>query len=149
MRAVAEEVRAAPMRGGCLLAHLLLVALLAPLSYLLYRYTPTELSVAGIVVLWGVVGVASVLAGLLAMAPLALWRDAARALGAIWWYAAIAALLGSGIMQVSQSLWTPTASLTFDLGRRLLVPIVPTLPADPVTLEHSTQPFALQIAARV
>ncbi len=146
MRAVAEEVRAAPMRGGWLLAHLLLVALLAPLSYLLYRYTPTGLSVAGIVVLWGVVGVASVLAGLLAMAPLALWRDAARALGAIWWYAAIAALLGSGIMQLSQSLWASTAELTFDLVRRLLAPVVPTLAADPVTSVLSTNRFAVQIA---
>jgi exosortase E/protease (VPEID-CTERM system) len=146
MRAVEADVRAAPMRVGWVLAHLLLVAVLAPLSYLLYRYTATELSVAGVVALWGVVGVAAVLAALLAMAPLVLWRDAARALGVIWWYAAVAALLGSGIMQFSQSLWTPTAALTFDLVNRLLAPIVPTLTADPVTMELSTKRFAVTIA---
>src|ERR1700730_4585840 len=64
VRAVAAQVRAAPMHLGWILTHLLLVAILAPLSYLLYRYTVTELSFAGVVVLWGVVGIAAVLAGL-------------------------------------------------------------------------------------
>ena len=146
MRAVDAEVRTAPMRGGWLLAHLLLVAVLAPLSYLLYRYTPTDLSVAGIVVLWSVVGVAAALAALMALAPLPLWLDATRALGVIRWYAAIAALLGTSLMQSAQSLWTPSAVLTFDLVRRLLAPIVPTLSADAVTLVLGTKHFAVQIA---
>lgn len=146
MRAAAEDIRAAPMRGGWLLAHVLLVAALAPLSYLLYRYTPTDLSVAGVVVLWNAVGIAAALAALSALAPLPHWLAAARALGVIWWYATIAALLGSGIMQLSQSLWVPTAALTFDLVRRLLTPIVPTLIADPVTAMLSTKRFAVTIA---
>jgi exosortase E/protease (VPEID-CTERM system) len=146
LRIVAAEVRAAPLRGGRLLAHLLLVALLAPLSYLLYRYTATDLSVAGIVVVWSVVGIGAVLTALSALAPLPLWLDAARALGVIWWYAALAALLGSGAMQLAQSLWHPTAALTFDLVRRLLAPIMPTLTADPVALVLSTSRFAVQIA---
>jgi exosortase E/protease (VPEID-CTERM system) len=146
MRAVAAEVRAAPLRGGWLFVHLLLVLLLAPLSYLLYRYTATELSFAGVVVLWGVVGLAAALAALMALAPLPLWLDAARTLGVIWWYATIAALLGTGLMQLAQSLWTPSAELTFDLVRRLLAPIVPTLTADPITLVLSTNRFAVQIA---
>jgi len=49
-------------------------------------------------------------------------------------------------MQLAQSLWTPSAELTFDLVRRLLVPIVPTLTADPTTLVLSTNRFAVQIA---
>jgi len=146
LRIVAAEVRAAPVRGGWLLAHLLLVALLAPLSYLLYRYTATDLSVAGIVVVWSVVGIGAALTALSALAPLRLWLDAARALGVIWWYAAAAALLGSGAMQLAQSLWHPTAALTFDLVRRLLAPIMPTLSADPHTLVLSTHRFAVQIA---
>ncbi len=146
MRAVAAEVRAAPMRGGWLLAHIVLVVVLAPLSYLLYRYTPTELSVAGVVVLWSVVGVAAALTAVMALAPLPLWLDAARALGVIWWYAAIAALLGTSLMQSAQSLWTPSAMLTFDLVRRLLTPILPTLSADPATLVLGTKIFAVQIA---
>jgi len=146
MRGAAAEVQAAPMRGGWLLAHFVLVVVLAPLSYLLYRYTPTELSVAGVVVLWSVVGVAAALTALMALAPLPLWLDAARALGVIWWYAAIAALLGTSLMQSAQSLWTPSAMLTFDLVRRLLTPILPTLTADPATLVLGTKRFAVQIA---
>ncbi len=128
------------------LAHFVLVVVLAPLSYLLYRYTPTELSVAGVVVLWSVVGVAAALTAVMALAPLPLWLDAARALGVIWWYAAIAALLGTSLMQLAQSLWTPSAMLTFDLVRRLLTPILPTLTADPATLVLGTKIFAVQIA---
>jgi len=146
MRGAAAEVQAAPMRGGWLLAHFVLVVVLAPLSYLLYRYTPTELSVAGVVVLWSVVGVAAALTAVMALAPLPLWLDAARALGVIWWYAAIAALLGTSLMQSAQSLWTPSAMLTFDLVRRLLTPILPTLTADPATLVLGTKRFAVQIA---
>jgi exosortase E/protease (VPEID-CTERM system) len=146
MRAVAAEVRAAPIRGEWLLAHLLLVALLALLSFLLYRYTVTELSFAGVVALWGMVGAAAALAALSALAPLPLWLDAARALGVIWWYAAIAALLGTGVMQLAQSLWTPSAALTFDLVRLLLAPILPALTADPVALVLGTNRFAVQIA---
>jgi len=146
MRGAAAEVQAAPMRGGWLLAHIVLVVVLAPLSYLLYRYTPTELSVAGVVVLWSVVGVAAALTAVMALAPLPLWLDAARALGVIWWYAAIAALLGTSLMQSAQSLWTPSAMLTFDLVRRLLTPILPTLTADPATLVLGTKRFAVQIA---
>jgi len=146
MRGAAAEVQAAPMRGGWLLAHFVLVVVLAPLSYLLYRYTPTELSVAGVVVLWSVVGVAAALTAVMALAPLPLWLDAARALGVMWWYAAIAALLGTSLMQSAQSLWTPSAMLTFDLVRRLLTPILPTLSADPATLVLGTKIFAVQIA---
>lgn len=146
LRIAAAQVRAAPMHGGWLLAHLMLVALLAPLSYLLYRYTATDLSVAGIVVVWSTVGIGAALTALSALAPLPLWLHAARALGVIWGYAAVAALLGSGAMQLAQSLWHPTAALTFDLVRRLLAPFTPTLTADPATLVLSTRRFAVQIA---
>lgn len=146
LQTVAAEVRAAPIRVRWLLAHLLLVGLLAPLSYCLYRYAPTELSFAATVALWSMVGAAAALAALVGLAPLLLWRDAARALGVIWWYAAVAALLGTGLMQSTQSLWARAAALTFELVRRLLAPILPTLTADPVALVLGTNRFAVQIA---
>jgi exosortase E/protease (VPEID-CTERM system) len=146
MKPVAAQLKAAPIRAGWLLTHLLLVALLAPLSYLLYRYTASDLSFASIVAVSGVVGVAAALALLSALAPLQLWMNGARALGSIWWYAAAAALLGTSAMQLAQSLWSPTAALTFNLVRRLLGPIMPTLRADPVALVLSTNRFAVQIA---
>jgi exosortase E/protease (VPEID-CTERM system) len=146
LKAAAAEVRAAPLRGGWFLGHLLLVAGLAPLSYLLYRETSSDLSIAVVASLWTVVGTLAVLAALMAMAPARLWLGAARSLGSIWWYAAIAALLGTAAMQSAQMLWGPTAALTFDLVRRLLEPILPTLAADPNTMVLSTGRFAVQIA---
>ena len=146
MRAVAEDIRAAPIQPRWFVAHLVLVGALAPLSYALYRYTPTDLSVAVVVVLWSAIGVAAGLAALMAMAPLSLWRALVSALGIISQYAVIAALVGTSLMQLTQSLWSPTAALTFDLVRRLLVPLVPTLAADPIAMVLSTGRFAVQIA---
>ena len=146
LRSTDSAIRATPLRIGWMLGHFLGIAALAPLSYLLYRYTATDLSLAAVVGLWTLIAVAAALAALLAMAPLALWQDAVRALGVIWWYAAIAALLGTGALQLFQRLWEPTSALTFELVRHLLAPILPTLRADPVALELSTQRFAVQIA---
>jgi exosortase E/protease (VPEID-CTERM system) len=145
LRTTDSAIRAAPLRIGWMLGHFLCIAALAPLSYLLYRYTATDLSLAAVVGLWAVIAVAAALAALLTMAPLALWQDAVRALGGIWWYAAIAALLGTGALQLFQRLWEPTSALTFELVRHLLGPILPTLRANPVALELSTQRFAVQI----
>jgi exosortase E/protease (VPEID-CTERM system) len=66
--------------------------------------------------------------------------------GVIWWYAALAAVLGTGAMQLSQRLWEPTAVFTFDLVRHLLSPLLPTLRADPSTMVLGTDRFAVQIA---
>jgi exosortase E/protease (VPEID-CTERM system) len=144
--AAGAAVRTARLRLGWFAAHLSLIIVLAPLSYLLYRYTTSDLTLGIVVTLWSLIGVAAVLAALFAMAPWSLWLDAARALGVIWWYAAVAALLGSSAIQLTQSLWHPTAALTFDLVRRLLAPIMPTLTADPVALVLSTSRFGVQIA---
>lgn len=146
LKAAQAAVRAAPMRMGWMVVHLLLIALLALLSFVLYRYTPNDLALSGVVVLWILVGCAAVTAALWAMAPGPLWMDAVRALGIIWWYAVIAALLGTAAMQLSQSLWDPTAALTFDLVRRLLTPILPTLTADAGARVLRTSRFAVQIA---
>jgi exosortase E/protease (VPEID-CTERM system) len=146
LRAAQAAVRAAPMRLGWIGVHLLLIALLAPLSFVLYRQTPNDLALAGVVVLWIVVGCTAVVAALCAMAPGRLWLAAVRAVGVIWWYAAIAALLGTAAMQSAQSLWDPTAALTFDLVRRLLTPILPSLTADAAARVLRTGRFAVQIA---
>jgi exosortase E/protease (VPEID-CTERM system) len=146
IRAAAASIRATPIRGAWFFAHLLLVAALMPLSYLLYRHTASDLSLAAVASLWSLVGSAAALTALLAMAPAPIWLGAARALGSIWWYAAIAALAGTAAMQSAQMLWQPTAALTFDLVRRLLAPVMPNLAADPVTLVLSTDRFAVQIA---
>jgi exosortase E/protease (VPEID-CTERM system) len=146
IRAAAASIRAAPIRRAWFFAHLVLIAALMPLSYLLYRHTASDLSLAAVASLWLLVGSAAALAAFLATAPAPIWLGAARALGSIRWYAAIAALLGTAAMQSVQMLWRPTAALTFELVRRLLGPVIPSLVADPETLVLSTDRFAVQIA---
>jgi exosortase E/protease (VPEID-CTERM system) len=146
LKAAAAAVRSAPLRVRWMMGHFLLVATLVPLSYLLYRDTATDLSLAAVAALWIVVGVGAALAAALAMSPWPQWERVGLSFGSIWWYAAVAALLGTGAMQLAQSLWVPMAELTFDLVRRLLIPIIPALAADPATLILGTSDFSVQIA---
>ena len=146
LAAAAAAVRTEPVRPVWVLGHLLLVASLAPLTYLLYRQTATALSLAAVASIWLIVGAVAALAALLAMAPWPVWRACARALGSSWWFAAVAAMFGTGATQITQSLWTPAAGLTFRLVRGLLTPFIPTLSADPTAMVLGTDHFAVQIA---
>lgn len=146
LKMIQAAVRTAPVRIGWVCVHVLLIAALAPLSFVLYRYTSSDLVLAGVVALWLAVGLSAAIAALSAMAPAPLWWAALRELGHIWWYAAIAALLGTAAVQLSESLWDPTAAVTFDLVGRLLAPILPNLTADPAARVLSTGRFAIQIA---
>jgi exosortase E/protease (VPEID-CTERM system) len=139
-------VRSAPMRASWMLVHVLCVGCLVPLSYLLYRDEATSLPFSIIAALWSVFGLGAATSAALAIAPLSLWVRTARALGDIWLYAVIAALIGASAMQMSQRLWGTTAALTFEIVRRVLLPILPTLSADPATRLLSTQNFAVEIA---
>ena len=146
LKAAAAAVRAAPVRVRWLMGHFLLVAILVPLSYLLYRDTATDLSLAAVAALGIVVGMGAALAAALAMSPWPQWAHVGLAFRSIWGYAAMAALLGTGAMQLAQALWAPTAQLTFGLVRRLLIPIIPALDADPAMLILGTRGFSVQIA---
>ena len=146
LKSTATSMQEAPTRIGWVCGHLLLVIALAPLSYFLFRYPTSDVSLAIIASLWTLTAVTAMLAAFLAMAPFPLWLKAGRSLGVIWSYAALAALFGTGAMQLTQSLWRPTAALTFELVRHLLGPIVPGLITDPVTLVLRTPRFAVQIA---
>ena len=101
---------------------------------------------AAVALAWSLTALTAALAALLALAPAANWRALALALGATTAYALMAALLGSGAMQASQQLWGATASLTFELVRRVLTPMLPTLLADPATRVLSTENFAISVA---
>jgi len=146
LAAAAAAVRQERVRPGWIVSHLLLVALLAPLTYLLYRHTATDLTLAAVVALWVMVAAAASVVALLGLARWPVWLSCARALGPSWWFAAMAALLGTAATQMTQGLWTPAAGLTFGLVRRLLGPFIPTLTADPVTMTLGTDRFAVQIA---
>ncbi len=146
LRSVDLYVRTSRMSMRYVLVHILSIAILVPLTYLLYRDGVTPLALTAVVTLWIVFGVAAMLAAGLAMIAWPLWRDAARAIGSTWRYAALIALLGTGAWQWSERLWVPATALTFDLVRRVLLPIIPTLSADPSTHVLSTHRFAVQIA---
>jgi exosortase E/protease (VPEID-CTERM system) len=146
LAAIGTVFRAAPIRVSWLLWHIFFVAILAMLSYLFYHHTASDLSFAAVAGLGILAGIAALLSAGLAMAPGRLWIGAARALGAIWWYAALAAVLGTGAMQLTQGLWEPTAAFTFDMVHRLLLPLLPTLHADPSTMILGTDRFSVQIA---
>jgi exosortase E/protease (VPEID-CTERM system) len=146
LKSAAAAIRASTPRAGWMLAHVLLVVCLMPLSYWLYRDAASPLPFEVVAALWIGFAAAASSGAVLALAPWRLWLDAARALGIIWCYAAIAALLGASAMQLSQRLWEPSAALTFDLVRRVLLPIIPTLGADPATRVLSTNHFAVEIS---
>ncbi len=99
-----------------------------------------------IVLLWTAFALAATVALSLAFAPWQLWRDASRALGMIWVYALCAAGLAAGTMEWSQKLWAPTATVTFNLVRWMLAPLLPSLRADAGNLTLYTPHFAIQVA---
>ncbi len=146
LRSADASARASSISMGLMLAHVLLLAILAPLTYLLYRHTESELSFAAVTALCFAVGAAAALAAVFALSDRSVWGAAVRALGPIWLYAAIVGILATGAMAWAQSLWTLTATLTFDLVRALLAPVMPTLSADPITLVLRTDHFAVQVS---
>jgi exosortase E/protease (VPEID-CTERM system) len=144
LKSVDLLVRTTRVNARWILVHILSIAVLVPVTYLLYREGTTLLPL--LVALWAIFGAAAVIAGSLALMPWPLWRDAGRALGGTWVYAASVALLGIIAWQWSERLWAPTAGLTFDLVRRILLPIIPTLTADASTRILATDRFALEIS---
>jgi exosortase E/protease (VPEID-CTERM system) len=139
-------VRSAPIRVGWVLAHLVLIACLLPITSLLYVGSAPLLPFGVLIALWLLLALGAALCAFLAMAPWPLWANAARALEMIWCYAGVAALLGACAMQLSQRLWIPTAAVTFDLVRLVLSPVLPALHADAATRVLSADRFAIEIS---
>jgi exosortase E/protease (VPEID-CTERM system) len=146
LRSVGDMARAYPVRSAWLMVHVLLLLPLVPLSYLLYRDGPSPLPFGAVALLWTVIASVGALAAFAAMAPWAIWKAGSRALGIIWVYAAVAALIAASAMQLSQRLWGPASEITFDLVQRLLTPILPGLSVDTANLVLRTDRFAVQIS---
>lgn len=142
------SIRAAPIRLRWALLHVVLIGCLVPLSYLLYRDQESPLPFAAIVILWLIAGAGAGGSAIAAMAPWKLWRSASKALGNIWWYAGVAALLSAAAFNLSQKLWEITATLTFHVVRVLLTGLFPTLGADASTRILSTESFAVEISEK-
>jgi len=129
-----------------LIAHVLLFLPLLPLSYALYRGEQLHVPFTVVAGLWLLFAAMSVAAAFRGMATWREWWRGARSLGELWVYASIAAAAATAAMHWVQTLWSPTAKLTFDLVTRVLLPLIPTLQADPAALTLTTMRFAVQIA---
>ena len=137
--------RAPALRPLWLLAHLVLIALLIPISASLYDHA-NSLPFGALVALWVSLAILAVAALFGALAPWALWSQTLRALGSAWWYAALAASGAAVAMGWSQGLWVATARVTFEAVYWVLGWVVPALHVDPVNLIIDTGRFAVVIA---
>ena len=146
LQAVDAAARMQPLaRPRWVLAHLICVVPLVPLSLALYG-SPTALPFAAVVALWLLLAALAAAALFAALAPWSLWLQAIRAIGDLWWYAGCAAAGAALAMGWSQSFWTLTARVTFEAVYRLLSWLVPTLQVDPATLVIDTGRFGILVA---
>lgn len=146
LAAINHEARGAPVRVRWLALH---GALLVPIALVLFNLYGTHgadlpfAPLAGAAVLLALLAAAALLAGL---APWNLWRRGAAAIGHRWLYAFGAALAATLAIVLSQNLWAPTAQITFDLVRLVLMPFVPALHADPATRIIGAPHFAVEVS---
>jgi len=136
--------RTVRVRLGWLAGHGVLVVALVPLSMSLYGHA-TRLPFPVVVALWLFLAVLAVAALFAALAPWSLWRAAGRALGTLWWYAAIAAAGSVVAMGWSQNLWGAMTRVTFEAVYRVLEWFVPNLQMEPANRIIDTGRFAVAI----
>lgn len=141
-----EAARDAPVRLKWLLLHVLLLLPLLPLSYYMYGNRGAPVPFALMAPLWAGCAAGAVLALVAGLAPASVWKGAARTLGVLWLYAALAAAVAASAMQWSEALWRPTAAITFRAVYQLLVPLIPSLSADPNTLVLRSHRFAVEVS---
>ena len=141
----AASMRAASIRLKWIVAHVLFLLCLVPLTSALFADN-LPIPLPAIVLTWLITGIGAALSAALALAEWSIWRQAAASLGVIWWYAAIAAFFSASAIQVSQRLWEPTTSITFELVQRILSQMIPSLVVDPHNLILSTDNFAVQVS---
>lgn len=137
------EARGVGVRSRWLMLHVALGAALAVSLTFWYRDHALQLPLVGISLLLAAAAGIALLAGL---APLALWRGGAAALGIRWLYAAAAAAVACAMFTWSQQLWGSTAQVTFQLVKLLLQPFLPALHADAATRTLATTNFAIYVA---
>jgi exosortase E/protease (VPEID-CTERM system) len=133
-----------PVRLRWLLAHLVLLVALVPVSASLYgRGTSLPLSI--VLALWLLLAIPAAAALFAALAPWFIWRQALHAVRDVWGYSAIAAATATSAMGLSQGLWNGMARVTFDVVYPLLGWLVPTLQVDPADRIIDTGRFAVSI----
>ncbi len=147
LESAAAAMRSSRLRVSWMLAHGAFAACLMPLSYFLYRPEAAPAPFLVIVSLWIALAAAAVGCAAAAMAPRQIWQKSILSLGNLWGYGAISGALSACAMDLSQRLWEPTATLTFGLVRRLLLPVLPHLVADPIARTLTTPRFAVEVSS--
>lgn len=146
LHSVNNEARGAPVRFHWLALHAVLLVPIAAALYNLYGTHGVHLPFALLAASVGVLTMVSVGALSAGLAPWGIWRRGAASIGHRWVYALGAALAATAAIVFSQDLWVPAAQVTFDLVRLLLMPLVPTLQADPAARVLSAPNFAVTVS---
>jgi exosortase E/protease (VPEID-CTERM system) len=131
---------------GLLAAHLLAMAAFGILSWALYGNRMAALSADLPAAMWLAAGVSGIALAAFSLIPLTLWVRLVRETGWLWAYAWGAVVTACVVGRYSQSLWMPSARLTFDLVKALLSPVVSGIVADPATMNLGTAKFSVHIA---
>lgn len=134
-----------PVRMRWAIAHAVLLVPFGFLSLHLYE-TASRLEFAALAVAWHACAIAASIALFAAMAPIRVWLDALRPTAGLALFALLLAAAAVAVIQGSQSLWVPSAELTFRIVKVLLHPLYPDLQADLSTMTISTDRFAVAIA---
>ena len=134
----------AQVRISWMLLHVVLLALFALLSSLLYGGGAVSFPVLNVG--WDACGLAAAMALFAGIAPRRVWIDALRQTGALPIYSLLPAAGALLAFKMSQWLWTPAAALTFRLVRILVHPLIPSLRTDASALTLITDHFAVQVA---
>ena len=132
------------LRPRWLLAHLMLVLALVPLSGSIYGHA-LALPLGVVVAVWVLLALLAMAALFAAFAPTSIWQNAIRALHDVWGYSAVAAVGAAATMVWSQSLWSGMARVTFETVYRLLGWLMPSLQVDPANRIIDTGRFAVSI----
>jgi exosortase E/protease (VPEID-CTERM system) len=141
-----SQVRGESLRLSWLAVHGALLLPLAALTFSFYGNHGLPWPAALLAPLWLLVAAATVLTLFAAMASWQTWRDAATALGSLWFYAAATAIVAASAMQLSQMLWGPTTQITFELVDHILQPLIPALHSDAATRVLDTGRFAVEVS---
>ena len=140
------QARGETLRLRWLAVHVALLVPLAALTFSFYGNHGLQWSAALLAPLWLLVATATVLTLFAALAPWNTWRNAATALGSLWFYAAATAIVAASAMQLSQLLWGPTTQITFELVDHILQPLIPSLHSNATTRVLDTGRFAVEVS---
>ncbi len=126
-------------------AHALFLGGVVGISIVLHELAIRSASYA-LVGAWFVLGAAAVLCLFPALAPVAVWKQAARRYRGILSAAVLPAIAMTAAIPASQALWRPAARVTFSIVAVMLKPFAPQLRTDPTTLTLGTDRFMVTIA---